>query len=116
MVEFSQGTVFRSDIAAFRRKVRAELDRALPDGASRVAIRLQSGQMLGETVIAARGSQSDPLSDGDLEAKLRAGLRQGGSSWDGERTISAVWRLDELADMSSLLRHSRPAAATSGAR
>jgi 2-methylcitrate dehydratase PrpD len=116
VAEFSQATVFRPDIAAFRRKVRAELDHALPDGASRVAIRLQSGQILGETVIAARGSQSDPLSDSDLEVKLRAGLRQGGSSWDGERTISAVWRLDELADMSSLLRHSRPAAATSGAR
>jgi len=93
--------------------VRAELDHALPDGASRVTIRLKSGQVLGETVAAARGSLADPLSDADLEAKLRTGLRQGGSSWDGERIISAVWRLDELADMSSLLRHS--SAATSGA-
>ncbi|MCW5684907.1 MAG: MmgE/PrpD family protein [Pseudolabrys sp.] len=114
--EFSQDAVFRPDIVAFRKKVRAELDLALPDGASRVIIRLKSGEEFGETVVAARGSLSDPLSDADLEAKLRAGLRQSGSPWDGECIIAAVWRLDELADMSSLLRHPRPAVAARGAR
>lgn len=105
VAEFSQATVFRPDIAAFRQKVRAELDRSMPDGAARVVIRLKSGRLLSETVTAPRGSLSDPLSDADLEAKLRDGLRQSGSRWDGERVIEAIWRLERLADMSGLLHH-----------
>ena len=117
--EFAEATVFRPDIAAFRQKVRAEEDRSMPDGAARVVIRLKSGRALNETVTAPRGSLSDPLSDAELEAKLRDGLRQGGSHWNGERLIEAIWRLDELTDMSALLRHPSPsgsAAATGRAR
>jgi 2-methylcitrate dehydratase PrpD len=103
--EFSQDFVLRPDMLAFRQKVRAEEDRSMPDGAARVVIRLTSGQVRSETVTAPRGSLSDPLSDAELEAKLRDGLRQGGSHWDGTRLIEAIWRLDELADMSALLHH-----------
>lgn len=103
--EFSPATVFRPDIAAFRQKVRAEEDRAMPDGAARVVIRLTSGQVRSETVTAPRGSLADPLSDAELEAKLRDGVRQGGSHWDADRLIEAIWRLDGLTDMSALLRH-----------
>jgi 2-methylcitrate dehydratase PrpD len=105
VAEFSRATVFQPDIAAFRNKVRAQLDPSLPDGAARVAIRLASGAVLSETVTAPRGSLSDPLSDAELEAKLHAGLGQSGSHWDGSRVIEAVWRLEELADMSALLDH-----------
>lgn len=117
--EFTEATVSRPDIAAFRQKVTAEVDRSMPDGAARVAIRLKSGQVRSETVTSPRGSLSDPLSNAELEAKLRDGLRQGGSHWDGERLIEAIWRLDELADMSALLHHparSASAAATRRAR
>jgi len=106
-------------MVAFRQKVRAEEDRSMPDGAARVVIRLKSGRTTSETVTAPRGSLSDPLSDAELEAKLRDGLRQGGSHWDGERLIEAIWRLEELADMSALLHHpalSGSAAATRRAR
>jgi hypothetical protein len=75
--------------------------------------------VLSETVTSPRGSLADPLSDTELEAKLRDGLRQGGSHWDGERLIEAIWRLDELSDMSALLHHpvqSGSAAATRRAR
>ena len=115
--EFSQGAVFRPDMVAFRQKVRAEEDRSMPDGAARVVIRLKSGQVRSETVTAPRGSLADPLSDAELEAKLRDGVRQGGSHWDGERIIATVWRLEEQGDMSALLHHpgrSGSAAATKG--
>jgi 2-methylcitrate dehydratase PrpD len=117
--EFSQDAVFRPDMVALRQKVRAEEDRSMPDGAARVVIRLKSGQVRSETVTAPRGSLSDPLSDAELEAKLRDGLGQGGSRWDGECIIEAIWRLDELPDMSALLQHpvqSGSAAATRRAR
>ena len=54
--------------------------------------------------MAAKGSLADPLSDRDIEAKLRDCARLGGSDWDIDRIIDDVWRLDTLADVSSLMR------------
>jgi len=103
VVEFSEITVARPDIAALRERVRAELDASLPDGAARVELELRSGERLEEIVMNARGSLADPLSDADIESKLRAGLMLGGSDWDADGIIDAVWRLDELADVSGLM-------------
>lgn len=104
VVEFSEATVFRPDIVALREKVRADLDASLPDGAARISIQLKSGETLSELVMAAKGSLADPLSDRDIEAKLRDCARLGGSNWDIGRIIDDVWRLDALADVSSLMR------------
>ena len=103
VVEFSEITVARPDIAALRERVRAELDASLPDGAARVELELRSGERLEEIVMNARGSLADPLSDADIESKLRAGLVLGGSDWDADGIIDAVWRLDTLKDVSSLI-------------
>jgi 2-methylcitrate dehydratase PrpD len=102
--EFSDAIVFRPDIAALRQKIEAVLDASLPDGAARVTIQLTSGETFSEVVMAAKGSLADPLSDGDIEAKLRDCARLGGSDWDIDRIIDDVWRLDTLADVSSLMR------------
>jgi 2-methylcitrate dehydratase PrpD len=103
VVEFSEITVARPDIVALRERVRAELDASLPDGAARVELQLRSGKRLEEIVMNARGSLAEPLSDADIESKLRAALMPGGSDWDGDGIIDAVWRLDELADVSGLM-------------
>ena len=68
---------------------------------------LLSGETLNETVMAAHGSLADPLSDADIEAKLRTCLRHGGADWDEEGIIDAVWRLDTLDDISSLMNAPR---------
>lgn len=104
ITEFSDETVFRPDIVSLREKVTAVLDAAFPDGAARVTIQLRSGETISETVMAARGSLADPLSDRDIEAKLRDGARLSGTDWDVDRVIDAVWRLDTLADVSRLMR------------
>jgi 2-methylcitrate dehydratase PrpD len=104
VTEFSEVTVVRPDIVVLREKVRAQLDASLPDGAARVSIQLTSGETLSEIVMAAKGSLADPLSDRDIEAKLRDGARLGGTNWDIDRIIDDVWRLDTLADVSSLMR------------
>lgn len=105
--EFSQAAVVRPDVIALRQKVRAELDPSLPDGAASVEIALLSGETLNETVMAAHGSLADPLSDADIEAKLRTCLRHGGADRDEEGIIDAVWRLDTLDDISSLMNAPR---------
>jgi 2-methylcitrate dehydratase PrpD len=104
VTEFADATVFRPDIVALRQKVGAELDASLPDGAARVIARLTSGEILSEIVMDAKGSLADPLSDRDIEAKLRDCARLGGTDWDINRIIDGVWRLDKLADVSDLMR------------
>jgi 2-methylcitrate dehydratase PrpD len=108
VAEFAHQTVVRLDVAQLRQKVRAELDSEMPDGAARVTLRLASGDVLTETVISPRGSQAAPLTDRDLEAKLREGVRTGRSDWDADRVIDAVWRLDAADDVATLLRSLRP--------
>src|SRR5712664_1569151 len=103
VLEFAEPIVFRPDIVSLRQKVRAELDTSFPDGAARVSIQLVSGETLSETVMAARGSLADPLSDLDIEAKLRDCSRLGGTAWNADAVIEDVWRLDALADVSSLM-------------
>jgi hypothetical protein len=62
--------------------------------------------------MAARGSLADPLSDRDIEAKLRACARLGGTAWNTATIIKDVWQLDALADVSSLMdSHQGPATA-----
>jgi len=102
--EFADATVFRPDIVALREKVKAGLDASLPDGAARVMVRLHSGETFEEIVMDAKGSLADPLSDRDIEAKLRDGARLGGADWNVDRVIDHVWRLDTLADVSNLMK------------
>lgn len=103
VVEFSEATVFRPDVIALRQKVKAVLDLSLPDGAARVTIHLVSGETCEEIVMAAKGSLADPLTDRDIETKLRESARLGGTDWDTERVIDAVWNLDKLTDVSDLM-------------
>jgi 2-methylcitrate dehydratase PrpD len=113
--EFTEAIVFRPDIVLLRQKVRAELDASLADGAARVIIRLASGETLSETVMAARGSLADPLSDFDIEAKLRECARLSGTAWNVDAIIDDVWHLDGLVSLSSLMNsHQEPATASEG--
>jgi 2-methylcitrate dehydratase PrpD len=112
VLEFSHETVFRPDIARLRQKVRARLDDAMPDGATRVTLHLSSGETLIETVISPRGSQAAPLGDRDLEEKLRKGVQTGLSDWDADRVIDAVWRIDAADDVGNLLQSLRPPSAS----
>lgn len=81
-----------------------ELDSSVPDGAARVSIRLASGETVTETVMSPRGSLADPLGDRDIKAKLRDGVRTGGSNWDAARIIEAVWQLDKCDDIAGLIQ------------
>lgn len=102
--EFADAAVFRLDIVSLRQKVKASLDDSLRDGAARVMVRLHSGETFEEFVMDAKGSLADPLSDRDIEEKLRDGARLGGANWDVERVIDLVWQLDTLADVSNLMK------------
>jgi len=46
--------------------------------------------------MSARGSLADPLSDADIENKLRECIHTGGNSCDPDKLMEAVWRLEQL--------------------
>ena len=47
--------------------------------------------MISASVLAARGSAACPLSDGEIEMKVRALAEQGAPACDADAIIEAVW-------------------------
>jgi hypothetical protein len=58
---------------------------------------------------AARGSDANPMSDRDLEDKLRVAADGGSPPHDIADFFNAIWRMDESADVSQLAAPKVPA-------
>ncbi|MDB5519454.1 MAG: hypothetical protein JWQ17_6212 [Tardiphaga sp.] len=101
--EFSDAVVFAPDVVALRAKVKAERDDAMPVGAARVRIDGKDGRSFSTLVTDARGSLARPLSDADIEAKLRACVRDCSPGCDSEAVIDAVWTLEHEASLTRLV-------------
>jgi len=106
--EFATPMVIDPAMVAMRAHVRAQLDSSMADGAARVTVTMRSGATITETVLHARGSLQEPLSDAELEAKLLECARQGGRNCDPDRLIAAVWSLDGAETIGPLLRLACP--------
>jgi 2-methylcitrate dehydratase PrpD len=97
--EFSEEIVHGPAVVALRARTQARLDAASPRGAATASVCTHDGRRLEATVLHAKGSMELPLSDQEIEVKVRelAPL----ASIDA--LIGAVWQLDTLADISPLL-------------
>jgi len=101
--EFSQACVMSTEAVAFRDRVRARRDDAMPTGAARVQVQTAHGQHYECTVEHARGSIESPLTDADIESKVRALAAMGGSGCDVDGLIRHAWCLDEADDVAGFL-------------
>ncbi len=95
--EFSEAVVQDPAVVALRRRVRAQLKTDSPRGAATVCVRVTGGRVLEKTVLHAKGSTEQPLSDAELEAKFR-----GQAPKPMDEVIAAVWRLDALETIAPL--------------
>jgi 2-methylcitrate dehydratase PrpD len=102
--EFAASFVADPAAVAMRAKTRAELDTSLPRGAATVEVRTTDGRLLAATVHHPRGSEQNPLTDAEIEAKLSENVRLGGSGVEAAQVIDAVWRLDQAASVDTLVR------------
>jgi 2-methylcitrate dehydratase PrpD len=102
LAEHSRETTDDPRVRAFRAIVSACLDPAMPKGAARVEVRLKDGRTFATTVFDARGSLRKPMSDAEIEAKVRALARPGRLGSRVDMIIDRIWRLDELADAGEL--------------
>ena len=79
-------------------------DDAFAVEAARVTLTLQGAAPLTVAVDVARGASAKPLTDQDLEEKLRVLCRDGGSGCNPARLIDAVWSLDTAEDAGAIMR------------
>ncbi len=101
--EFSDPKAMSSEAVAFRAKVEAVRDDSLPRGAARMVVRMANGAEYQTTVLHARGSFEKPLTDGDLEAKLRELVEHAGTGLDAGAIIAGVRGLDRNPGVADLM-------------
>jgi len=94
-------------LRAVGEKVRFVDDESFNVEAAQVTVRLASGKTFTHKVEVARGSVANPLSDADLEQKLRDLAAFGRSSVDTERLIDAVWTIDMSEDVGEIIRRTK---------
>ena len=101
--EYSSEMVVDPEVAAIRSKVRATVDPNIPPGGARVAVHTVGGGVISEEVVHARGSVELPMSDAEIEEKVRSLATWRARECDVDRLIEAIWNLDEVIDVSTLM-------------
>lgn len=100
--EFSDECVADAKVAALRAKVEVVRDASFATIAAAVDIATADGQVHRLSTQAARGSELNPMSDGDLEAKLRHAAAGWNPRHDIEPLVDAIWMLDKSPDVAGL--------------
>jgi 2-methylcitrate dehydratase PrpD len=102
--EFSDETVHATAVIALRGRTKARLNADSPRGAATATVRTVDGRVLEATVVHARGSATYPLTDQELETKVRDLAHHGAFGGSIDEVIEAVWRIDVMATIDPLLR------------
>jgi 2-methylcitrate dehydratase PrpD len=100
--QFTDACVRNPRVLALRGKVAVERDDAFSTISAAVDITTADGITHKLAQPAARGSDVNPLSDADLEEKLRTAAAGWDPRHDIAPLISAIWSLDQSADVSGL--------------
>jgi 2-methylcitrate dehydratase PrpD len=101
--EFSNDTVQSTSVAAMRARVTSRLDATSPRGAATATLRMVDGRTLTATVAHPIGSLERPLSDRDIESKVRDLAAYGNFAGSIDAAIDAAWRIDTLATIDQLV-------------
>jgi len=102
IAQFTDACVRDPEVLALRRKVELLRDPAFATIAAAVDIATADGKVHRMSQTAARGSDVNPMSDRDLEQKLREAAAGWDSRHDTAPLIEAIWTLDRSTDVSGL--------------
>jgi 2-methylcitrate dehydratase PrpD len=100
--EFSEACVNDPRVVALRGKVAVRRDESFPTVGAAVEITSADGKLHKRAQRAARGSDENPMTDSDLEAKLRDAAARAIPRNDVAALIEAIWTVDDCADIASL--------------
>lgn len=102
--EFSDGCVADVALRALGNKVRFVDDASYKVESAQVTVHTRTAAPVSYFVEQARGSNARPLSDSDLENKLRDLAHYDAPGRDREALIQAVWALDRTSEAGALMR------------
>lgn len=108
LARYTDACVRDPAVAALRRKVRVEVDEGIATEAAFVRVTTIDGAQHDCLVEHARGSAGRPMSDAELEAKLRSNARGWDAAYDPAPLIAAVWNLDTAPDAGALMALAAP--------
>jgi 2-methylcitrate dehydratase PrpD len=100
--QFTDASVNDPRVLALRQKVEVVRDPSFSTIAAAVEITTTGGEVHRLAQSAARGSDVNPMSDQDLEQKLRASAAINDPRHDVQPLIDAVWALDRSSDVAGL--------------
>jgi 2-methylcitrate dehydratase PrpD len=100
--QFTDACVNDPKVVALRGKVSVVRDEGFPTTSAAVAITTADGKTHRVSQAAARGSEANPMSDKDLEDKLRLAAAGAIPGNDIAPLIEGIWQLDESGDISGL--------------
>jgi 2-methylcitrate dehydratase PrpD len=102
VAQFAQECVNDPQVAALRGKVQVIRDESFPTVAAAVEVVTADGKTHELSQRAARGSDANPMTDKDLEDKLREAAAAVLPRNDVAALIEAIWTLDESDDIAGL--------------
>jgi 2-methylcitrate dehydratase PrpD len=100
--QFSDACVNDPRVVALRGRVQVLRDESFATVASAVDITTADGEVYKLSRAAARGSDDNPMTDQDLEQKLRDAAADWNSGHDVRPLIDAIWDLDKAGDIEKL--------------
>ena len=100
--EFTDTCVNHPEILALRGKVSVLRNEAFATTSAAVDLTTADGKVHKVSQHAARGSAENPMSDADLENKLRTAGAEAMPGHDMAPLIAAIWQLDKSEDISGL--------------
>jgi 2-methylcitrate dehydratase PrpD len=103
LAQFSDACARDGAVLAMRRRIAVVRDPAIAITAAEVELATADGAIHRLSTSAPRGSAANPLSDRDLEDKLRVAAEGWRPGFDPAPLIEAIWTLDRSADAARLL-------------
>jgi 2-methylcitrate dehydratase PrpD len=101
--QFTDVCVNDPEVLKLRSKVEVLRDETFSTVAAAVEVTTSDGMVFKLEQQAARGSDANPLSDRDLEDKLRAAASLWNPRYDATPLIDAIWNVEASADVSKLV-------------
>jgi 2-methylcitrate dehydratase PrpD len=101
--QFTDACVRDPEVLKLQGKVEVLRDQHFSTVAAAVDITTADGKTFKLEQSAARGSEANPLSDSDLEEKLRAAARLWDQHYDAAPLIDAIWAVETSTDVSKLV-------------
>jgi 2-methylcitrate dehydratase PrpD len=106
--QFGERCVDDPHVVALRRKVAVKRDESFATTAAAVEIATADGKLHTLQQRAARGSEDNPMTDGELEDKLREAAAGAIPGNDIAALIEAIWTVDDCPDIAMLLAMTVP--------